>query len=88
MLQTLDEALTSATELRAIYNSLSPPNAVSLGGLDLPRGEAEDAYHFVVYLPVHGDSVRAGRSEESSCNTWSDRRLVDREGGGGDCEEN
>jgi ubiquitin carboxyl-terminal hydrolase L5 len=52
--QTLGEALTSATELRAIHNSLSPPNAVSLDGLDLPRGEAEDAYHFVVYLPVHG----------------------------------
>lgn len=52
--QTLGEALTSATELRTIHNSLSPPNAVSLDGLDLPRGEAEDAYHFVVYLPVHG----------------------------------
>jgi len=52
--QTLGEALTSATELRAIHNSLSPPNAVSLDGLDLPRGEAEDAHHFVVYLPVHG----------------------------------
>jgi len=51
---TLGEALTSATELRTIHNSLSPPNAVSLDGLDLPRGEAEDAYHFVVYLPVHG----------------------------------
>jgi len=51
---TLGEALTSSTELRTIHNSLSPPNAVSLDGLDLPRGEAEDAYHFVVYLPVHG----------------------------------
>jgi ubiquitin carboxyl-terminal hydrolase L5 len=30
-----------------------PPSAISLDGLELPR-TAEDAYHFIVYLPVPG----------------------------------
>lgn len=47
-------ALTSADWLRAAHNALSPPAAVSLDGLGLPKGKAEDAYHFVVYVPVGG----------------------------------
>lgn len=35
------------------HNTLSPPAAISLDGLGL-KGQAEDAYHFVVYLPVFG----------------------------------
>jgi ubiquitin carboxyl-terminal hydrolase L5 len=35
---------------------LSPPSAISLDGLDLPKGESEDAYHFIVYVPV-GDTL-------------------------------
>lgn len=53
---TLGEVLTSSSDLRTIHNSLSPPSAISLDGLDLPKGEAEDAYHFVVYLPI-GDTL-------------------------------
>lgn len=45
--------VTSADWLRAAHNALSPPSAISLDGLDLPRTTA-DAYHFVVYLPVLG----------------------------------
>ena len=44
--------LTSSSDLRTIHNSLSPLAAISLDGLDLPKGEAGEAYHFVVYLPV------------------------------------
>jgi ubiquitin carboxyl-terminal hydrolase L5 len=47
-------ALTNSDWLREAHNSLSPPSAVSLDGLGLPQGEKEDAYHFVVYLPVDG----------------------------------
>ncbi|KAI9442655.1 ubiquitin-specific protease [Lactarius indigo] len=48
--QTRGLAVTSADWLRAAHNALSPPSAISLDGLDLPR-TAEDAYHFIVYLP-------------------------------------
>ena len=45
--------VTSADWLRAAHNALSPPSAISLDGLDLPK-MTEDAYHFIVYLPVLG----------------------------------
>lgn len=51
--QTRGLAVTSADWLRAAHNALSPPSAISLEGLDLPK-TAEDAYHFIVYLPVLG----------------------------------
>ncbi|KAG5638795.1 hypothetical protein H0H81_010024 [Sphagnurus paluster] len=46
-------AITSADWLREAHNALSPPSAVSLDGLGLPK-KSEDAYHFVVYLPIMG----------------------------------
>jgi ubiquitin carboxyl-terminal hydrolase L5 len=46
-------AVTSADWLRAAHNALSPPSAISLDGLDLPK-TTEDAYHFIVYLPALG----------------------------------
>ncbi|KAG1716088.1 hypothetical protein ID866_1060 [Astraeus odoratus] len=46
--------VTSADWLREAHNALSPPNAISLDGLGLPN-KTEDAYHFVVYLPVAGN---------------------------------
>ncbi|KAF9268766.1 ubiquitin-specific protease [Marasmius fiardii PR-910] len=45
--------ITSSHWLREAHNSLSPPSAISLDGLGLPRN-SEDAYHFVVYLPITG----------------------------------
>ncbi|THV06705.1 ubiquitin-specific protease [Dendrothele bispora CBS 962.96] len=51
--QTRGFVITSADWLREAHNSLSPPSAISLDGLGLPR-KSEDAYHFVVYLPVMG----------------------------------
>ncbi|KAI0055749.1 cysteine proteinase [Artomyces pyxidatus] len=51
--QTRGMAITSADWLREAHNALSPPSAISLDGLDLPK-TSEDAYHFVVYLPVLG----------------------------------
>ncbi|KAF9467330.1 ubiquitin carboxyl-terminal hydrolase [Collybia nuda] len=51
--QTRGMVITSADWLREAHNSLSPPGAISLDGLGLPR-KSEDAYHFVVYLPVMG----------------------------------
>jgi ubiquitin carboxyl-terminal hydrolase L5 len=51
--QTRGEAITSSSFLRSAHNHLSPPPAVSLDGLDLPK-TSEDAYHFVVYIPVAG----------------------------------
>ncbi|KAH8984512.1 hypothetical protein EDB92DRAFT_1936490 [Lactarius akahatsu] len=51
--QTRGLAVTSADWLRAAHNALSPPSAISLDGLDLPR-TTEDAYHFIVYLPILG----------------------------------
>ncbi|EIM80015.1 uncharacterized protein STEHIDRAFT_106024 [Stereum hirsutum FP-91666 SS1] len=52
--QTRGLAVTSADWLREAHNALSPPSAISLDGLDLPRETEKDAYHFVVYLPVNG----------------------------------
>ncbi|KAI0295875.1 ubiquitin-specific protease [Multifurca ochricompacta] len=51
--QTRGLAFTSADWLRAAHNALSPPSAISLDGLGLPKS-TEDAYHFIVYLPVFG----------------------------------
>lgn len=51
--QTRGMVITSADWLREAHNALSPPSAISLDGLALPR-TTEDAYHFVVYLPVMG----------------------------------
>jgi ubiquitin carboxyl-terminal hydrolase L5 len=72
--QTRGLVITSADWLRVIHNSLSPPSAFSLDGLGLPR-KTEDAYHFVVYLPVMGTlyeldglkphALRHGRFDES-----------------------
>ena len=51
--QTRGLVVTSADWLREAHNSLSPPSAISLEGLNLPR-KTEEAYHFVVYLPYMG----------------------------------
>lgn len=51
--QTRGLVITSSDWLREMHNALSPPNAFSLDGLGLPK-KTEDAYHFVVYLPVLG----------------------------------
>jgi ubiquitin carboxyl-terminal hydrolase L5 len=51
--QTTGLSITSSTYLRAAHNSLSPPSAISLDGLGLPK-KTEEAYHFVVYLPYGG----------------------------------
>lgn len=51
--QTRGLAITSSEFLRESHNALSPPSAVSLEGLNLPKS-TEDAYHFVVYVPVAG----------------------------------
>jgi ubiquitin carboxyl-terminal hydrolase L5 len=51
--QTSGMVITSADWLREAHNALSPPSAISLDGLGLPK-TTEDAYHFVVYLPVMG----------------------------------
>jgi ubiquitin carboxyl-terminal hydrolase L5 len=51
--QTRGVVITSSDWLREAHNALSPPNVISLDGLGLPK-TTEDAYHFVVYLPVMG----------------------------------
>ncbi|KAF8170287.1 ubiquitin carboxyl-terminal hydrolase [Mycena galopus ATCC 62051] len=51
--QTRGMVITSADWLREAHNSLTPPNSISLDGLGLPK-TSEDAYHFVVYLPIMG----------------------------------
>ncbi|KAI0047472.1 cysteine proteinase [Auriscalpium vulgare] len=51
--QTRGMVVTSADWLREAHNALSPPSAISLDGLNLPK-TTEDAYHFVVYVPVLG----------------------------------
>ncbi|KAF9476363.1 hypothetical protein BDN70DRAFT_839385 [Pholiota conissans] len=72
--QTRGLVITSADWLREMHNALSPPSAFSLDGLGLPK-KSEDAYHFVVYLPVMGalyeldglrpHAIRHGGFEES-----------------------
>lgn len=51
--QTRGIVITSADWLRECHNSLTPPSAISLDGLGLPK-TSEDAYHFIVYLPFMG----------------------------------
>ena len=51
--QTRGMVITSSDWLREAHNALSPPSAVSLDGLGLPK-TTQDAYHFVVYVPVMG----------------------------------
>ncbi|KAF9219605.1 cysteine proteinase [Gyrodon lividus] len=51
--QTCGMAVTSADWLREAHNALSPPSAISLDGLGSSK-KTEDAYHFVVYIPVMG----------------------------------
>jgi ubiquitin carboxyl-terminal hydrolase L5 len=51
--QTCGMAVASADWLREAHNALSPPSAISLDGLGLPK-KTEEAYHFVVYIPVTG----------------------------------
>ncbi|EPS96263.1 hypothetical protein FOMPIDRAFT_1038210 [Fomitopsis schrenkii] len=51
--QTRGMAITSSDWLREAHNALSPPSAISLDGLGLPK-TAEDAYHFIVYMPYMG----------------------------------
>lgn len=51
--QTRGMVITSADWLREAHNALSPPSAISLDALGLPK-QQEDAYHFIVYLPVMG----------------------------------
>ncbi|PCH43553.1 cysteine proteinase [Wolfiporia cocos MD-104 SS10] len=48
--QTRGMVLTSSDWLREAHNALSPPSAISLDGLGLPK-TSEDAYHFIVYMP-------------------------------------
>ena len=52
--QTSGMVITSSDWLREAHNALSPPSAVSLDGLGLPKTQSEDVYHFVVYVPVAG----------------------------------
>ncbi|CAL1708090.1 unnamed protein product [Somion occarium] len=51
--QTRGMVITSADWLREAHNALSPPSAISLEGLGLPK-TTEEAYHFIVYLPYMG----------------------------------
>jgi len=51
--QTRGMAITSSDWLREAHNALSPPSAISLDGLGLPK-TTEDAYHFIVYMPYMG----------------------------------
>ncbi|GBE81472.1 hypothetical protein BKA93DRAFT_765183 [Sparassis latifolia] len=72
--QTRGMAITSSDWLREAHNALSPPSAISLDGLGLPK-TSEEAYHFIVYLPSMGcvyeldglkaNPVRHGAYEES-----------------------
>lgn len=51
--QITGHTIVSSDFLRSAHNALSPPSAISLDGLNLPKS-SEDAYHFVVYLPFAG----------------------------------
>lgn len=70
--QTRGLVITSADWLREAHNALSPPSAVSMDGLGLPRNKSEDVYHFVVYLPVMGvlyelDGLKEHPIKHGSC---------------------
>ncbi|KAJ3534434.1 hypothetical protein NM688_g7139 [Phlebia brevispora] len=51
--QTRGMAITSADWLREAHNALSPPSSIYLDDPDLKK-TAEDAYHFIVYMPYMG----------------------------------
>ena len=65
--QTRGLAITSSEFLREAHNALSPPSAISLDGLNLPK-TTEDAYHFVVYLPVAGSVYELDGLKQSPVN--------------------
>lgn len=51
--QTRGMVVTSSDWLREAHNAGSPPSAISLDGLGLPKS-TEAAYHFIVYMPYMG----------------------------------
>ena len=51
--QTRGLVITSSDWLREAHNALSPPSSIALEDPDLKK-TAEDAYHFIVYLPFMG----------------------------------
>lgn len=51
--QSCGLTITSSDFLRQSHNALSPPSAISMDGLDIPK-TSEDAYHFIVYTPIAG----------------------------------
>ena len=51
--QTRGMVLTSSDWLREAHNALSPPSSISLEDPDTKK-TAEDAYHFIVYMPYMG----------------------------------
>lgn len=65
--QTSGMAITSSDWLREAHNALSPPSAISLEGLDLPK-TAEDAYHFIVYQPYAGSVYELDGLKEAPVN--------------------
>ncbi|KAG6866669.1 hypothetical protein C0991_000779 [Blastosporella zonata] len=85
--QTRGMVITSADWLREAHNALSPPSAVSLDGMGLPR-KSEEAYHFVVYLPIMGAvyeldglkefPVRHGHYEERGEGWLTSRDVIEK----------
>ncbi|KAJ7594681.1 hypothetical protein C8J56DRAFT_927375 [Mycena floridula] len=65
--QTRGIVISSADWLREAHNSLTPPNSISLEGLGLPK-KSEEAYHFVVYLPVAGSVYELDGLKEHPVN--------------------
>lgn len=65
--QTSGMAITSSDWLREAHNALSPPSAISLEGLDLPK-TTEDAYHFIVYQPYAGSVYELDGLKEAPVN--------------------
>ncbi|KAF7321460.1 Ubiquitin carboxyl-terminal hydrolase [Mycena kentingensis (nom. inval.)] len=68
--QTRGMVITSSDWLREAHNSLSPPSAISLDGLGLPK-TSEDAYHFVVYTPSMGSLYELDGLKEFPVNHGS-----------------
>lgn len=56
--------VTSADWLREAHNALTPPSAISLDGLGLPKSN-EEAYHFIVYMPMMGSIYELDGLKES-----------------------
>lgn len=51
--QTRGLVITSSDWLREAHNALSPPSSISLEDPEMKK-TAEDAYHFIVYMPYMG----------------------------------